>query len=383
MFVRRNVIAADMSRAARDVLAGGRGSVVGYFPVARQNPFQALLYSEAETWGACPVPLFDYSDIRALTVPVGFGVSAVLHLHWTARITGDCSTPEEAKAATDQFLGKVEDLADAGVRTIWTIHNALPHGCPFPEIEAEFRQKLADRVDLIHAMTPDTSDAVSPFYSIDKRKVFYIPHPSYLGAYPTHHSRSMARFELGFDSDDVVIGSVGSLQMYKGLDLLADAGAVSIEHVPRLRFVVAGAPSTEPGLRPVLEALERIPEFHIWPRRVDDQVLARVFGALDAVVLPYRASLNSGAAILALSFGLPVVAPRIGSFEELSRHGLCLAYEPNDRDALAKALIATPEFVEGFDRDAARQWTHERRPEAVSNRFFSAIENGQALGGET
>jgi glycosyltransferase involved in cell wall biosynthesis len=42
-----------------------------------------------------------------------------------------------------------------------------------------------------------------------------------------------------------------------------------------------------------------------------------LFRAADLVVLPYRETLNSGTAMLALSFDRPVLAPALGALSEL------------------------------------------------------------------
>ena len=81
--------------------------------------------------------------------------------------------------------------------------------------------------------------------------------------------------------------------------------------------MLAGRPESNAFLRRLISAagddrrIRIIPEF-VPPARVP--VLQK--GA-DWVILPYRRILNSGAAMFALSFGVPVVGPRQGSFLEL------------------------------------------------------------------
>ncbi|MEZ4597387.1 MAG: glycosyltransferase [Chloroflexota bacterium] len=48
------------------------------------------------------------------------------------------------------------------------------------------------------------------------------------------------------------------------------------------------------------------------PGNVPDDRMQVFLRAADVMVLPYRDVLTSGSAILAMTFGLPVVAPRIG-----------------------------------------------------------------------
>jgi glycosyltransferase involved in cell wall biosynthesis len=72
---------------------------------------------------------------------------------------------------------------------------------------------------------------------------------------------------------------------------------------------------------------------------VDDVDVQLYFEAADWVVLPYRDVLTSGSALLALSFGRPVVAPRRGCLADLDETDGVLRYEPDHPGALAHALL--------------------------------------------
>ena len=73
--------------------------------------------------------------------------------------------------------------------------------------------------------------------------------------------------------------------------------------------------------------------------------------ACDACVLPYRQVTTSGAAILALSFGVPVVAPRMGCFVDLIGNDRGVLFDPDHPAALAEAL----QRVRHIDVDRSRR----------------------------
>jgi glycosyltransferase involved in cell wall biosynthesis len=75
-------------------------------------------------------------------------------------------------------------------------------------------------------------------------------------------------------------------------------------------------PALEEQLRRLAAADERV-RLHL--RFLDDEDLQYYLNATDLVVLPYRQVLNSGSALLALSFDRPVLVPRLGALEELQR----------------------------------------------------------------
>jgi beta-1,4-mannosyltransferase len=99
----------------------------------------------------------------------------------------------------------------------------------------------------------------------------------------------------------------GLIRPYKGTDaLLAAFGGVD-DRTATLRIL--GAPSTE-RLRAMVTAAERTDRrVSSLLRHVDDETLAVEIGRAQLVVLPYRDMHNSGALLLALSLGRPVLVP--------------------------------------------------------------------------
>ena len=71
---------------------------------------------------------------------------------------------------------------------------------------------------------------------------------------------------------------------------------------------------------------------------VSDDELQVYFNACDVVALPFRHVLNSGSLLLAMSFGCPVVAPRLGSIPEVACAEGWYGYDPSDPGGLARAL---------------------------------------------
>ncbi|MDG6250545.1 hypothetical protein, partial [Methanocalculus sp.] len=60
--------------------------------------------------------------------------------------------------------------------------------------------------------------------------------------------------------------------------------------------------------------------------------------AADVVILPYTDILSSGAALLALSFGKPIIAPAIGCIPQvLDNHGSIL-YDPDQEEGMINAM---------------------------------------------
>jgi glycosyltransferase involved in cell wall biosynthesis len=366
-------VAAEMSRAARGIRWRGDAWVMAYHPVTRINPFQALLYCRARQSGFAPVAVVQAKDLLAVTAASPFGVQAAIHLHWTYSVIAEVSGAREADTRVGGFLDQLGRLREQGVRIIWTIHNRLPHRCEYPEVETRLRQGLVELADIIHVMAPETPAMVQDLYPLPESRLLRVPHPSYVGAYPTHHSRETVRFELGFEPDDFVVGMVGSVHPYKGVDELVTAVTERGPLHPRLRTLIAGAAGSDPASVELWDRLRRAHDIVSIPKRLDDQNVARLVSALDVMALPYRATLNSGAAMLALSFGVPVVAPRIGHFRTLADRGYCLAYDASDPTGLVDALRHAPDWVRGIDREKIERDMADVSGPLVSERFFTGV----------
>jgi beta-1,4-mannosyltransferase len=76
----------------------------------------------------------------------------------------------------------------------------------------------------------------------------------------------------------------------------------------------------------------------------DDEIMTFV-SALDALVLPYRDILTSGAIMLGMSAGVPVIAPRMGGIADVVTDKCGLLYDPDSPEGLVEAMSELPRRV--------------------------------------
>ena len=100
-------------------------------------------------------------------------------------------------------------------------------------------------------------------------------------------------------------------------------------------------------------------------------------------VLPYEHVLNSGVLLLAVTFGLPVVAPSGLGMGELVSAAFARTFAPGDRAALLGALRGADELIEPGAReqarDAALAFAAEHHPDGISGAFAQASLKGRLL----
>jgi len=307
---------------------------------AQSNPYQTLLADALRADGVqvtmgggpsrLPVAPLILAWIRA-------GRPQVLHLHWVHRYL-EPLLGRRSWAARRTLL-ELQVLRRLGVRIVWTLHNIGEHGGTRGRVEMLFHRQLVELADAVichcEASRRLAIDAYGlPASTHDRLQV--VPHGNYAGWYADTLGRDAARAALGLAATDRAFLFVGQVRGYKGVDELLDVFR-SID-APDARLIVAGRPDrvqTQTGLERRAAADPRVT---LALGLVPDDRMQVYLRAADAVVLPYRDVLTSGSAILAMTFGRPVIAPAIGCLpESLGSEGTIL-YDPSAPDGLERAL---------------------------------------------
>lgn len=346
--------------------------VLGFYPHFRTNPYQALLYQQAREEGIAPVGMRRAETIVELTELQRAGIDTVLHVHWLHLILRDAGSPREAARASAAFLELLDAHRAAGGRLVWTIHNILPHEARSEAAESALAGEVAARADVIHVLSAGTPDYVAPYFKVPRDRLLHVPHASYAGAYEDHLSRLTARHELELQPDDVVYLVIGAIRAYKGLEELIEAWQ-ALEPDPRRRLVIAGAPTDDEGIGPLLERLAVLTDVLVDPRKIPAEEMQVFLRAADVVVLPYRRALNSGALMLALTFGLPVVVPAGGGLAEVVTPEFAATFEPGSTDRLRAALAESSRLVTPAARAAAATAAAGFTPAELSRRFARGL----------
>jgi glycosyltransferase involved in cell wall biosynthesis len=307
------------------------------------NPYSELLARSVEAAGA---------ELAEVGRP-GWGwlyrnrgrVEAI-HLHWLHVFYRHDGRPLRSVIAALGFAAMLVAARLLGYRLVWTMHNARPHDSPTPAADAIARLVAANLAEVvIHC------EAARPLLARQKRfgGVHAIPHGSYAGFYADSLSREEARRRLGIDGRRTVFVAFGLIRAYKGLDRLVDAFVELSREVAadeRPVLLVVGKPREAADERLVEAIRARCGDADVrWKLGfVPDDDVQLYMRAADFAALTFERVLVSGSAILALSFGVPLVAPRMGCLPELTAGGAGLLYEPDagPLEALRAALAADP-----------------------------------------
>jgi glycosyltransferase involved in cell wall biosynthesis len=290
------------------------------------NPYCDLLYRGVAETGTRVV---DRAELSLAWVVRNRRSVQVLHIHWPELYYRGPGGRVTARSAAG-FLAALLAARALGYRIVWTVHNALPHeGRSHGDRALRWVLFRTARL-VVHA---ESARRVLPHGG---RDAAVVPHGHYIDVYPRAVDREQARRRLGLAETETVFLVFGQIRAYKGIpDLLAAFAALD---VPGVRLVIAGGAVDSMLAASVRREAARDPRVVAHLAHVADEDVQGFFEAADWVVLPYRDVLTSGSALLALSCGRPVIAPRRGCLAELGEGEGMLAYDPDVPGALGVAL---------------------------------------------
>ena len=278
-----------------------------YLEWSDNNPVQPLLY---EAMKKHSVEVAAFSTRKLL-----HGSWNVWHLHWPESLTNKTGIGAIILAIL-KFLVQLKLARYKKTKIFWTVHNLRPHERDHPILERLFWWIFLPNLDGIICLSERGREQLCIQYSRARSiPIFVIPHGHYRGAYPDGMNRNQAREALQIDSNEFVLTFLGQIRPYKGVGSLIRCFARA--QVTNAQLLVAGRPLNDALLQEIREAALLNPNVRLFPGFVDRNEIQKFFRATDLVVLPYSEILNSGSAILALSFDRPILVPALGALAEL------------------------------------------------------------------
>jgi hypothetical protein len=231
-----------------------------------------------------------------------------LHVHWPEWMV---SSPSRWRyRARGRWLLGLLDIARAqGVSLAWTAHNLRAHDDPHPDLGEAARRALLRRCDVVFGHFPAAEADVR---ALGFRGRFAVtPHPHFDRDYPRafddEAARQAHRRALGVEDGELLLVSAGAIEGYKNLP--AVARALREAAVPRVRWIVAGRVGDVAAYEALRAVAAEAPWLSVRAGFLTTEAMSKLTAAADAMLLGYRALYTSGAAVLALTQGTPVIGP--------------------------------------------------------------------------
>jgi len=267
------------------------------------NPYNALLYNSMPQ--DVEVTEFDDKIDACLS-------GDILHIHWPD-LHLRSKNPIKLLLRSSQLIRNIMKFKNQGGKVIWTAHNDRPHKFHYRFLVLYLWQKIISKFDGIIFMSQISRDEILQQYpKLAETAYAIIPH----GHYRNHYPQSTLPAITQATSNSTQLLLFGKMRPHRGVEQLIDVHTDA--QIPDIDLTIAG--SIKQGYKNLLKSSGKLAAAGVRWRleHIPDTDVAPLILSAHAVILPYVKILNSGTAILALSYNRPVIAPATGSFIELN-----------------------------------------------------------------
>ena len=279
------------------------------FKNRRTNPYNAALYTALEHGGTVVAEFTKQRLLRARW--------DIVHLHWPDGVLNSPHAPIAA-ARVAYLVAQLRFAKACGAKIVWTVHNLRAHHTGYPRVERGLWRAFVPLVDAAISLSQAGLElACQCFPALARKPHFVVPHGHYRGCYANECSRTEARAGLGLPSDAPVVGFVGQIKPYKNVPALLRAFLDPAGATSPASLLIAGKPGDAALAAELASLAAGRPHVALRFGHIADHEMQVMLNACDLAVFPYREILNSGSAILALSFNRPVLVPAKGAMAEL------------------------------------------------------------------
>ena len=301
----------------------------------QENPYQTQLSNSLISLGLqvehtnCSTTSFFYTLINKKI--------NILHLHWLDHFFLLRSGKIKSIVKMILFIGQLFTFRFMNIKIIWTVHNLKNHKNNHLELD-KLGSILVSRLAhglIVHSDTAK-NEIIKAFQLKTDKKIFVVPHGNYIDVYENNISQVEARKRLNISESSLVLLFFGLIHPYKGV--LELTKAMKQLNCQNICLLIAGKPCNEVIAEQLAQEAKGNTIIKFIPGLVPDEQVQVYMNACDAVVLPYKEFLTSGAVILAMSFGKACIAPRKGCINEILDDAGSFLYSPDIEDGLLQAL---------------------------------------------
>ena len=223
------------------------------------------------------------------------------------------------------------------------------HGNYFLNNGYVFILELAEKIsiknsDRIIGVTQRLKEYIIKKYGVAENEISVVPNGVNTAIFhPMNDPRVIQEIKgkLKISKEERIVGFVGTLAPWQGLEYLIEAAPLILKEIPEVRFILVGDGPMKDDLEGKIRGLDLEANF-IFTGTVPYREVPGYINASDVCVVPKK-PLKSGYSPLKLyeymACGKPVIASRISGFEILEQNNAGILVEPENPRDLAKAII--------------------------------------------
>jgi len=229
----------------------------------------------------------------------------------------------EKRYENPAILQKIKKYAADGKKIIWNLHNKIPHKTKDVSKAKEFMKTMAEISHKIVIHSSETTKVIKEICGDNQailNKIVYVPHPNYTGIYGNEKNVNSLR------NSTLSLCFFGAVKEYKNIELLISAiNELNFEDVELKIIGRCRSKRYARNLKNLIAGNGRIKTDF---RFVKDMEIPKITANCHLFVLPYNldSSLNSGATILAFSYGRTALSSETGTLADIKDKELFFTY---------------------------------------------------------
>ncbi|AFZ02256.1 glycosyltransferase [Calothrix sp. PCC 6303] len=278
------------------------------FKTKYKNPYNWLLYNNIKS---PKVTVAEFSAKDSLR-----GDYDILHLHWVVETIIRHPNLIQAFLRAIMMLILIDLLRKKGTKVVWTIHDENPHSIIHPQLGNWFQKQFLHRLDGYISLSEYSNQSIEKnLPHLQKIPHTIVRHGHYRDVYPNKITPQQARDTLGITEKQKVLLFFGYIDVYKNVPHLIQTFRELAP--PDWTLVIAGKIERDSLKDEIITATNNDSQVKLFLEYIPDEQVQLYFQSADLVVLPFQEILNSGSALLSLSFNRPILVPALGSIPEL------------------------------------------------------------------
>jgi beta-1,4-mannosyltransferase len=223
-------------------------------------------------------------------------------------------------------------------KLVYSVENLVSHDANANlEFEKKWINKIVSSSNKIICSNHAAKKIFSEFYRVKNlNDIHVVPHPSYTSYYENNLTREQSKSYLKINDDGPVLIALGFVKHYKGYDQILEI--ISSFKSLSGTFIIAGKCHNS-KLKNKLKSLIQNNKSNIkiifrdeFIKKEEIQIYHK---AADGAIFNYLDTpINPGSLILAMGFGLNILAPIVGAIPELVPEKALYGFEKGDLDQL-------------------------------------------------
>lgn len=232
----------------------------------------------------------------------------------------------------------LRSLKVLGGKLVWTMNNKESHYCKGDKtFHYAFLKKFISMMDVIVVYCQESKDILETKYNYPSEKICSVVHGAFIPE---------RKFKDPDGHKELRILSFGLISKYKQIPALVKAYKEA--NLENAELKIVGKCETESLDHEIRELIKNTEHIAYDNRFVSDEEVDSLFEWADIAVFPYGkdSMLNSGAVIMALSQGKPILVSEFGYIKEIKNNEFVFSYDYENAKEKVENLVAQLKLCE-------------------------------------